>query len=622
MGQEERNLREKGYRRHVDSVWVKVRLGIVLGVAACGVVGASLILSVHQPIVRAVGDLFVIAVVTLFLNVYIWYNRDRGQSRKTRSRITRDADAHEYAKDLGLFAAHPAILETLPPLETLGTPESSSRTTVETIAASFDMQLELIRQALDLTSVVVLLPDPEGHNLRLRSLATVREDISPGPYPVGSGIAGALLRAGDEIAVAPVTHDFAGLPYYRTNGGVGSLLALRLPDEYPPESGGSEKKISGILCVDRTLESEWSGPERMFLRLAARKLSLDATMGRRLHHMDRERRTIQRVCIGLRELNRGLGLEQAFDAAIAAIRALVETDFVAISLVNGGNHRIERVEGVYAERLSGREFPVEEGLVGQVIKFKRPLPAGGVYRDSAPIFSAKERFSEFESLLVTPLLNEEGEALGALSVASRQPGVFPRHREDILSLIAAQVAIKINLAQAHEQIHRMATTDGLTNLTNRRALRHGFDIMIHRATRRSGPLCFILSDIDHFKNVNDTYGHPFGDQVLKSVAATLANAVRKVDLVARYGGEEFAVVLEDSDERGGREMAERIRCAVEDLKLKHGKEEVRITMSLGVAAFPKDGEEKSILMSHADQALYHAKNSGRNRIAIWSELGE
>ena len=168
----------------------------------------------------------------------------------------------------------------------------------------------------------------------------------------------------------------------------------------------------------------------------------------------------------------------------------------------------------------------------------------------------------------------------------------------------------------------MATTDGLTGLANHRAFRRGFDIMIHRATRRSGPLCFILCDIDYFKNVNDTYGHPFGDQVLKAVAATMVNAVRKVDLVARYGGEEFAIILEDSDERGGREMAERIRKAIEGMKLKHGNEEVRITMSLGLAVFPKDGEKESILISRADKALYQAKNSGRNRTAIWSELVE
>ncbi|MEA2085419.1 MAG: diguanylate cyclase [Thermodesulfobacteriota bacterium] len=167
------------------------------------------------------------------------YNAHQGLRLKSSLQVTRDVDTHEYAKDLGLFAAHPAILETLPPLETRGTPESSSRETVETIAASFDMQLELIRQALDLTSVAVLLPDPEGRILRLRSLATVREDISPGPYPVGSGIAGALLRAGDEIAVAPVTHNFSGLPYYRTDGGVGSLPAFRLPDD-SDERGGHE----------------------------------------------------------------------------------------------------------------------------------------------------------------------------------------------------------------------------------------------------------------------------------------------------------------------------------------------------------------------------------------------
>ena len=127
-----------------------------------------------------------------------------------------------------------------------------------------------------------------------------------------------------------------------------------------------------------------------------------------------------------------------------------------------------------------------------------------------------------------------------------------------------------------------------------------------------------MCDLDHFKSVNDTYGHPFGDQVLQKVSAILKDAVRSVDLAARYGGEEFAMILEDCDTRGGHQLAERIREKIEGLTFWHDDHPVKVTISLGVATFPATAAEKSELIEHADQALYQAKRSGRNKVVAWS----
>jgi diguanylate cyclase (GGDEF)-like protein len=191
----------------------------------------------------------------------------------------------------------------------------------------------------------------------------------------------------------------------------------------------------------------------------------------------------------------------------------------------------------------------------------------------------------------------------------------------MLELIGAQVAVKLDLARAHEQIRELATTDGLTGLNNHRVFQQTFDAMLQRARRRSSPVCFLLTDIDKFKVLNDTYGHPFGDEVLKGVARVLGGAVRSVDLAARYGGEEFAVLLEDAGSEGGRLMAERIRAEVEALSFAHPKGPVRVTLSLGVAAFPADGELKTTLIERADAALYQAKHAGRNRVRVWADGG-
>ena len=126
-----------------------------------------------------------------------------------------------------------------------------------------------------------------------------------------------------------------------------------------------------------------------------------------------------------------------------------------------------------------------------------------------------------------------------------------------------------------------------------------------------------MGDIDHFKSINDTYGHPFGDQILKKLAEIMLDTVRVVDMAARYGGEEFVLILENSEVNGGLQIAERIRSRLAGLKLFYKDQPVTVTISFGLAVFPDDGAEKSTLITKADQALYAAKRRGRNRVLPW-----
>jgi diguanylate cyclase (GGDEF)-like protein len=484
----------------------------------------------------------------------------------------------------------------------------------ELITESFQLQLKQLRQAHQLTTVAVLWADFSGNTLLLRGIDSQRTDLNPGPFPMGSGIVGALLKGQDEIAMAPVRTPLCGLPYYREQTGVGSLLVIRITGTKDAD------RLEGILCVDRCSEEPWTDSERQSLRLAARKLGLEAAMATRLQFMNEEWTAIRQVCISMHELNQGLGLEAAFNATIKAVRSLVSADFIAISLVQGNSHSTLCAEGAHADQLLGIDFPIHAGLVGQVLKLNCALPEGAVYSGASPVFSDAHRFADFRSLRILPL-RKEGEApIGALTVANRKPHAFSRQKQELLELIAAQVAIKIDLAQAHEKINNMAITDSLTGLANHRAFMHGFEIMINRTQRNESMLALLMCDVDLFKGINDRYGHPFGDQVLKQVAERLGQNVRVIDLAARYGGEEFVILLEDSDRAGAQIMAERLRKQVESLPLHHHYEKVRVTISIGIAVYPTDGEGIQKLIDCADQALYHAKASGRNCSVTWTSL--
>src|SRR5690606_14074493 len=141
-----------------------------------------------------------------------------------------------------------------------------------------------------------------------------------------------------------------------------------------------------------------------------------------------------------------------------------------------------------------------------------------------------------------------------------------------------------------------------------------FAQLLERSARHKHPAAILLCDVDHFKGVNDNYGHPVGDEVLRQVARVLRTAVRVIDIPARYGGEEFAVVLESTDLEGALHLAERIREDVGRLEIQTEKGVLQVTMSIGVAAFPDDAREQALLIERADLALYHAKQTGRNRV--------
>jgi len=255
-----------------------------------------------------------------------------------------------------------------------------------------------------------------------------------------------------------------------------------------------------------------------------------------------------------------------------------------------------------------------------VAKNKLALPAGGDWHErDVPVFSHPMRIKDYESLLVVPLIVKD-EVTGTFTVAATRAGAFPSDKRDMLGVIANQVAVSMQNARMYEALEEQATTDGLTGLVNHRTFQERFTTMLGRADRHELAVSLLLTDIDHFKKINDTYGHPTGDEVLRRVAAILKASARKIDIVARYGGEEFALVLEGTDRAGARQLAERIRQEVEQQSFPSSKGAFGATLSIGVASYPDDSREKPEIIARADQSLYAAKHGGRNRTVCFSDI--
>jgi diguanylate cyclase (GGDEF)-like protein len=196
---------------------------------------------------------------------------------------------------------------------------------------------------------------------------------------------------------------------------------------------------------------------------------------------------------------------------------------------------------------------------------------------------------------------------------------FDAEQVEAVASIATRVVVALENARLHRIVERQAMHDELTGLPNRRSAESTLAAELARAERFGESVCFVLADLDDFKAVNDTYGHPFGDDALRAFATALLATAREVDVAARWGGEEFALVLPGTDAAGGVRLAERARVAVEShpLRTQDGRAVV-LTASFGVAAYP-DWHEAGEIIAAADSALYGAKRSGKNRVMLAAE---
>ncbi len=171
----------------------------------------------------------------------------------------------------------------------------------------------------------------------------------------------------------------------------------------------------------------------------------------------------------------------------------------------------------------------------------------------------------------------------------------------------------------HMQLREQATRDPLTNLFNRRYMEETLERELARATRENQPISVAMIDIDYFKQLNDTFGHKAGDMMLQALAGLIKAYVRQQDVVCRYGGEEFLVIMPGASLETACQRAEIWRKGAEALRIGYGMQEVRATLSLGIAVFPNHGATIDALLYAADNALYNAKNGGRNRVIIWND---
>lgn len=224
-------------------------------------------------------------------------------------------------------------------------------------------------------------------------------------------------------------------------------------------------------------------------------------------------------------------------------------------------------------------------------------------------------------LRVTPLYDDDQNLSGRL-IVFRDVTDRKEVEKDLRHAMDRMQTQLIEIGLLQSKLREQAIRDALTNLFNRRYLEDTLERELARASRELYPLCIVMMDIDHFKKVNDTYGHEAGDTVLKTLADTVTTRSRQGDFVCRYGGEELVLVMPNIGIEVARERVNSLHRSIASQYIPFGRFNLNITMSMGIALYPKHGDTKELLLRAADRALYAAKNSGRNRVIIFGETGK
>jgi two-component system, cell cycle response regulator len=545
-----------------------------------------------------------VAFIGLFGALNVLFVRAEIARVRERSRKERHDAAQKERQDLRLFRLVGA------PSSGAGddsrAEERVARSSVSEVRDALYHVLELLKRTLDLHTCILLFSDPDGR-LRIVELVTDSDDVGEGPFEAGAGAVGAVATRGLSMCLEHLKVGYKGLCYYRSPSVVRSFCAV------PVVENGH---LRGALCADRIEDRPFTPRDEEILKSAIAQVLRAIQNERVFVQLERSKREQAVLFKASQALGAALTEDQVIEAGLSAAGAIARYDFAAITRFDAEKkqHSVMCAVGEGAEPVRGLTFKDNASLTAMAVKNKHYLPYRGEFDGrQQTLYTSKVRMPDLRSVLVLPLVVRE-DAIGTLALATERSDAFPDTVRPTLQVLANQLAIALGNARAVKRLEEMATTDGLTGCLNKRAFLDELENKIRSAERFKKRLSLLVTDIDHFKSVNDTYGHATGDVVIKELGAILMRAKRETDRVARFGGEEFCVLCEETDTEGAVQLAERIRDELARHVFQTELGKLSVTCSIGVATYPHDAKNGAELFEITDKALYAAKRGGRNRV--------
>ncbi len=473
--------------------------------------------------------------------------------------------------------------------------------------------METIRSTIHPFTVILYLIDNDMH-LKGREILSNSEWIDMDkPLKQDDPYIGWILKNKKSLLLNEIKDEIKGIPYYTRNEGIKSFMAV---------PAIKDNDIIGIICVD-SLEVQAFTDEHVKLLTVITNQIIDLIDNIELQYnlrYDMYEKGAMYTFVRT--------LSQHIDPTTIGQASLQE--IIRITGVNAGifafkdekkAFEVAAVQTIDRE-LTGKSFvadmtPILDGLAENQLSAINQITASQVKILYPALYHLYEPDKLFKYTAIISLRTKI-EEVGV--VVLYMNNMLNERISIILDTLINQIATSLYNSILFNKLQKLAITDGLTGLHNHRHFQEHIETEVKEALRYNKPLTMLMLDIDHFKKINDTYGHPQGDSLLKKISEIIMQTIRDVDYAARYGGEEFCVVLPNTDGKGAYKIAERLRKKIEALHINYDNRDIRFTISIGISGIPEDAANKSEIISHADGALYRSKENGRNQTTIYGNI--
>jgi diguanylate cyclase (GGDEF)-like protein len=420
--------------------------------------------------------------------------------------------------------------------------------------------------------------------------------------PITEGISGRVVRTGQPVLLDDVRSDPAFLGAME---GIVSEVIVPITDE---------GRVVGILNIESKYGVKLTEADLRLMLAVGDQMGVAMSRASLYSNLTRSNERLSMLHQITLDLLKERNMEDLLQAIVDQVSKLLTTDMGYLSLLDGDllvDRAFSPRNAPYPKRSGKREE--DESPVWRVLDTRQPFITDDY--SSLPNLGPQTVALNIKASMLLPLLTTET-CKGVLGAGRLHPDI-PFNEEDIQlgDLFARVAGLTIDNAQLHETLRQESIRDPLTGLFNRRFMEETLSKELNRADRNTQPLAVVMLDLDHFKRINDTFGHDGGDKALRRLSLLLKARIRGSDIICRYGGEEFTLILPEASLTDAVQRMEQLRTDIQQLAIPHlGRSMDQFTGSFGIAAFPEHGATSEALLRAADAALYRAKQSGRDRV--------
>jgi diguanylate cyclase (GGDEF)-like protein len=464
--------------------------------------------------------------------------------------------------------------------------------------------LLIARDYFHLQNVAILLFEKDTQELCLRSQIGWDSELNAVRVPIGTGVTGAAAQQRRLVYVPDVTRDSR---YLMSTKSTRSQLAVPLL---------VREEVVGVLdCQSENLDH--FDPETIDLLMLFSTQASMALQNARLYSLERRRASqLEAINAIAQQTTAVLELKELLSKVCTLVQRAFQVSHVSVLLKDEDDMVVRAHYGKLTPCIpEGGRVAAGEGFWGKTLASATTL----IENDVSNSPRSNGFYLETASRMCIPLVSF-GQTLGLLVLDSSATGAFNIQDKQALESVADICATAIQNAHYVERMKQLAYLDGLTGIFNRRFFELRMSEELDRAQRFGAGMAVIMVDIDHFKRLNDEFGHLIGDEVLRQVSSIFHQQLRKIDVVCRYGGEEFAILLSQTNPVHAVTVADKLRVMVEERQFPGVPRPV--TISAGAASYPDDGTTRDELVKAADAGLYAAKQAGRNRVFKAPESGK